>query len=91
MINLNHLKADKKLDHIVFLCRSPIDSGLANIVQSVQMANALSTFLPVTLNGYATNIQASEKRIEDILGFKPSFGSRVYSCIVFGVSVPSKS
>ena len=73
MINLNHLKADKKLDHIVFLCRSPIDSGLANIVQSVQMANALSTFLPVTLNGYATNIQASEKRIEDILGFKPSF------------------
>jgi glycosyltransferase involved in cell wall biosynthesis len=73
LINLNHLKAEKKLDHIVFLCRSPIDSGLANIVQSVQMANALSTFLPVTLNGYATNIQASERRIEDILGFKPSF------------------
>jgi glycosyltransferase involved in cell wall biosynthesis len=73
LTNLIHLKADKKLDQIIFLCRSPIDSGLANIVQSVQMASALSISLPVILNGCAISIQASERRIEDILGFKPNF------------------
>lgn len=73
MTNLTHLKADKNLDQIIFLCRSPIDSGLANIVQSVEMASALSISLPVILNGCAINIQDSERRIEDILGFKPNF------------------
>ena len=54
------------------------------------MANALSTFLPVSLYGCAKNIRLRE-RIEDILGIKRGFdlvlshsffGTRVLSVII---------
>jgi len=74
------------LDQIVFLCRSTFGLCLANIVQSVQMANALSAFLPVSLNGYTTNILASERRINGILGIKPSF-DLVFSRSLFSTRI----
>lgn len=66
--NLGSEQAKPHVERVIFLCRAPIESGLANIVQSLQMAKAMSSFKAVSVFAGTRNSIIAEERIKDILG-----------------------
>lgn len=67
------------IKQVVFFCKAPLESGMANTVQSLQMARAMSAQSKVLVLAASKTPESAEKKIKLILGNEISFSWDVSS------------
>lgn len=68
-----NIRFSTEIEQVIFFCKAHLDSGMANIVQSLQMARAMSLVSKVSVMAGSKSPEMAKKRIEFILGGKMTF------------------